>query len=258
MKAYSFLLLLCLFSSCSFYKGGSMTGNASITNANFRTVGLATGSASARYFFGISFFSSDGLVMDAKKNLYAQTVLKDGQALANVTVDFKIKLFLFWVKQTATISADIIDFNTPEFIAFDQIPRINPHDLVVQNLNQHKEENTNLSTAFSMNDLVFYSKKHDKTGKIIEINEEYIVLEVHDETGSIKYVKSNTDKLYFIKKFKNSKAYGIDDQVIFEDYYGLKVMGSIVGISENSYKIYSPINSTINTVKESEIFGHNE
>lgn len=109
-----------------------------------------------------------------------------------------------------------------------------------------------------MNDLVFYSKKHDKTGKIIEINEEYIVHEVHDETGSIKYVKSNTDKLYFIKKFKNSKAYGIDDQVIFEDYYGLKVMGRIIGISENSYKIYSPINSTINTVKESEIFGHNE
>ena len=230
-----------------------MTGNASITNANFKNVGMATGSASARYFLGLG-SSSDGLILDAKKNLYAQTEIQSGQALANVTVDVKIKFFIFWVEQTATVSADIIDFNKPDdFTEFSKIPMLNSNQFIEVSLKDHREQNSNLDEKFATNDIVFYAISHSKAGRIIAFKDGIYKIELRDGNGVIRYISAEDKELFYTKRFRGDSLYGIEDMVFFKDSEGRQINGKIIGVGTTHYKVYASINKAVYTIKHKEI-----
>lgn len=109
-KTFSFLLLLFLLNSCAFHQG-SMTGNANLSDNNFKIIQLAIGQAKTTHVLGFGGLNSDALVFEAKRNLYQSFPLKEGQALANITVDFKRSYYLFASTTKVTITADIVDFN---------------------------------------------------------------------------------------------------------------------------------------------------
>jgi hypothetical protein len=105
-----FLLLITCLSSCAFH-GGVISGSASISSKNFKTVNSAKGVANATRILGIGGLSKDALVAEAKKNLLEKYPLKDGQVLANITVDFKNTFILLYTQTKVTMTADIIEFN---------------------------------------------------------------------------------------------------------------------------------------------------
>ena len=103
-------LAVLTLSSCSFHYGTTSAGSAMITDENFN-LDFAYGSAKTTKILGIGSFNRDGLVLDAKKDLYANYPLKPGQALGHVTVDFKTTFVLLVTTTKVTISAEIIDFS---------------------------------------------------------------------------------------------------------------------------------------------------
>lgn len=104
------ILIAIVLNSCSAVYFGTTTGGASLSSNNFRTVTMAIGTASTRSILGIGGTKKDALVLEAKKNLLQNNPLKENQALANVTVDFKSSSVLIVRGQKATVSADIVEF----------------------------------------------------------------------------------------------------------------------------------------------------
>lgn len=96
-------------SSCASH-WGMMTGNASLSSNNFKITKIASGSSTATKIFGIGGLGKDALVFEAKKDMLQNYPLKDGQALANVTVDIKTSIIFFVIMEKATVTADIVEF----------------------------------------------------------------------------------------------------------------------------------------------------
>tara|TARA_R110002050_G_scaffold300621_1_gene471011 strand:+ start:40656 stop:41429 length:774 start_codon:yes stop_codon:yes gene_type:complete len=111
-KSLQLLFILFLFSSCAFHSG-MMTGNASLTDANFQVVQLAVGHSKTVHIIGLGGLKSDAIVFEAKQDLLRNYPLKQGQVLANVSVDFK-RSFYFVVGVTkVTVTADVVEFIKP-------------------------------------------------------------------------------------------------------------------------------------------------
>lgn len=104
---FSFLLAFC--SSCAFHNG-MMTGNAVLSNNNFKVTGVTTSSAQTTKVLGIGGLNKEALVYEAKIGLYKGINLKQGEALANISVDWKNAFYILFSKTTLTLSADIIQF----------------------------------------------------------------------------------------------------------------------------------------------------
>lgn len=96
-------------SSCASH-WGMMSGNASLSSNNFKITKIATGTATATKIFGLGGLAKNALVYEAKKDLMENNPLKDGQALANVTVDIKTSIIFFVITERATVTADIVEF----------------------------------------------------------------------------------------------------------------------------------------------------
>lgn len=103
------LVMTSMLSSCAFHYG-YMNNSASLGANNFKYVKIVQGEATATYIFGFGGLEKQGLVLEAKRDLLQNYPLKDGQALANVTVDFKSTFILFVRTTKATITADIVEF----------------------------------------------------------------------------------------------------------------------------------------------------
>lgn len=110
IKASIIIGVTVLVSSCAHHIG-TMSGSASITNNNFKITETAVGSAKTTKFLGLGSVKKNGLVYEAKTDLLNNYPLKPGQALGNVTVDFKFSYFFLITQTKAIIHADIIDFN---------------------------------------------------------------------------------------------------------------------------------------------------
>jgi len=85
-----------------------MTGNAEL-NSNSEIVNFATGQSKALYVIGLGGLNSKTLVRDAKMNMYSNYPLQQGQAYANVTVDWHQAFYFLAMENTVTISADIVN-----------------------------------------------------------------------------------------------------------------------------------------------------
>ena len=105
------LLLGTILSSCSFHLGTTGAGSAAVTNKDFALVDFAYGTARTVNVFGIGANSKDALVLEAKRNLYLNYELAPGQALGNITVDFKRTLFFPVLVTKVTLSAEVVDFS---------------------------------------------------------------------------------------------------------------------------------------------------
>jgi hypothetical protein len=100
-----------LLSGCAATHFGNMSDSASLGANNFKMVKYATGEATVTKVFGLGGMGMDALVAEAKKNLLQNNPLKEGQTIANVTVDFKNSFILIVTKTKVTVTADIVEFN---------------------------------------------------------------------------------------------------------------------------------------------------
>ena len=110
LKLLIALVVIALFSSCSSIYSGMMSGSAVLSENNFKVIETATGTSTAQSIFGFSDNKKEALVAEAKQDLLRSNPLKEGQALANVTVDFNVRTFLIIFTQKVTVTADIVEF----------------------------------------------------------------------------------------------------------------------------------------------------
>lgn len=97
-------------SSCMSSHYGMMSGSALLASNNFKMVKVASGSASSTKIFGIGKKEDNTLMLQAKKDMMQNYPLKDGQALANITIDTAHSSFLIFMTETITVTADIVEF----------------------------------------------------------------------------------------------------------------------------------------------------
>ncbi len=113
-KSISVITVSILLTSCSGLHTGYMSSSAALSSGNFIYAKQnVRGSATASYFLGlIGGMEKETLVDDAKQKLLADNPLKDGQALANLTVNFKTSFYfgMIFRKVTCTVTADVVEF----------------------------------------------------------------------------------------------------------------------------------------------------
>lgn len=114
MKRISTLTTVCaivamMFSSCAMHTGIGMS-NASLSQNNFKMVKYAKGDVKTTKVFGLGGLGKQAMVAEAKQELLANYPLQDGQALANMTVDWKTGFYFFVVVTKCTVTADIVQF----------------------------------------------------------------------------------------------------------------------------------------------------
>lgn len=109
VKALFSLAVLVLFSGCAIH-GGIMSDSVALSENNFKMMRYVEGSSKTTKVFGIGGLAKNALVAEAKKNLMQNYPLQEGQALANVTVDFKTSIVFFVVTTRATVTADVVEF----------------------------------------------------------------------------------------------------------------------------------------------------
>ncbi|MCK0125737.1 hypothetical protein MWU76_15205 [Gelidibacter sp. F2691] len=109
----SFVLCLSiLFSSCAAALTGSMNNSAALSSNNYTYVKKnLQGMSKATYVLGIGGLNREAIVDEAKQKMLENYELKDGQTLANTTVNFKYSSFLGIVATTKCfVTADIVEF----------------------------------------------------------------------------------------------------------------------------------------------------
>jgi len=104
------VVLVSFLSGCSALYTGTMSGNAALSSNNFKVVKMVQGESTAIKILGFGGTSKDALVLEAKKNMLQNNPLREGQAMANVTVDFKYKSGLFKHVTKVIVTADIVEF----------------------------------------------------------------------------------------------------------------------------------------------------
>jgi len=111
LKAILFYSISVLLISCASHYGFLST-NAVLMDKNFRIVGLGVGESQTMKILGFGGLKKEALVFDAKKDLYRNVELKTGQALTNITVDFKHEYYFVYSKLKVTVTGEIVDFNS--------------------------------------------------------------------------------------------------------------------------------------------------
>lgn len=110
LKLFLAVVIVAFITSSCATHWGMMTGNASLSSNNFKMIKMASGTASTTKIFGFGGLAKDALVLSAKKDMMQNNPLKEGQALANVTVDFKNSILFFVNTEKVTVTADIVEF----------------------------------------------------------------------------------------------------------------------------------------------------
>jgi hypothetical protein len=103
-------LIIGFLSSCATHNG-CISSNAVLVDSNFRIIGLGVGEVKSVRVLGFGGLKKDALVFEAKSDLYKKVKLKPGQALTNITVDFKREFYFVFSKTKVIVTAEIVDFN---------------------------------------------------------------------------------------------------------------------------------------------------
>jgi hypothetical protein len=114
-KLIVFMLSIVLLGSCiSLHKGHIAPNSVSLSSDNFQVVKSISGEAKALYVLGIGGFNIEGLLREAKINMYNKYPPKPNEIITNITVDNKQTFFLgFLVMQHSVIvSADVVKFGS--------------------------------------------------------------------------------------------------------------------------------------------------
>jgi hypothetical protein len=180
-------------------------------NGDFSIMDIASGEASTVLVFGIGGLSKDALVLEAKKDMYRNYPLQEGQIYANITVDYKRGFYIFVVETTVTVSADIIQFSPLE----------------------KQKENDVFSDLERKTAEKKQTWKHDDAKPIDEevgvfVGGEIIKMTVKKESGKKRYELEAADSSKFI--YKKEMVYFFENKGRF--WYDLDV-GDKVMIQEN-------------------------
>lgn len=112
-KLISTIVIIILFSSCTAYHSGYLNNSASLNTNNFIYIKHnAQGTANITYVFGIGGFKKMTLVNLALQDLLKNNPLLENQAYVNTAVNWRNKVTLFGWKQSCTITASIVEFNS--------------------------------------------------------------------------------------------------------------------------------------------------
>jgi nucleoside-specific outer membrane channel protein Tsx len=169
---FSTLLFLIFHGSCiSTHNGFIQSPSFSVKN-NFKIVSTIEGKSKATYILGIGGNLREGLVNEAKKNMYSKYLLNANQNLTNITVDIKRTFFIlpiFFMRQNVIVSADIIEFYD-NFEVSNSVGNRNP---VIDKLPQIKEDKSSSSDIKNNNNLSpIYTKlqsiKNDMNVKVVD------------------------------------------------------------------------------------------
>jgi hypothetical protein len=110
---FSSILFLLMQSSCMSLHTGSMQQSSFLAKNNFKVVATIEGSSKATYVFGIGGNNKDGLVKEAKRNMYSYYTLEANQILTNITTDVKTRFFILpflFMDRQVFVSADVVQF----------------------------------------------------------------------------------------------------------------------------------------------------
>jgi hypothetical protein len=119
MRANQNLFLSVLIVSLSFaygcvayHTGMFQPSQVAVINSDFKVIKTIQGESQATYVLGIGGNRMQGLVNEAKRNMYNSHMLKENQMIANVTVDSKQTYILYPILYTKKIiiTADVIQF----------------------------------------------------------------------------------------------------------------------------------------------------
>ncbi|TAH25901.1 MAG: hypothetical protein EAZ07_05890 [Cytophagales bacterium] len=103
-----YLFTLSIMSSCAVHSGNISTGSS----MDGQLKDVVTGEASTRKILGIGGMNKNGLILEAKRDLYNKYKQNKNIKLTNFSVDFKTTYYLFFYSTTlATVSADLYDYN---------------------------------------------------------------------------------------------------------------------------------------------------
>lgn len=105
------LIIMISFSSCTYHAGTLGGGSGAVSQNNANNIRLAYGSARTTNVFGIGGNKKDALILEAKRSLYRNNPLKDGEVIGQTTVDFKRTFFFPVFATKVVLSAEIIDFS---------------------------------------------------------------------------------------------------------------------------------------------------
>ncbi|MCG8184212.1 DUF6567 family protein [Tenacibaculum piscium] len=113
LKSMFILSMVLLLSSCAAGLSGFMTDSASLSSNNFTYAKKnVQGVSQATYVFGFGGMKREAIVNEAKQKMLKNNSLKDNQALANLSVDYKYSSFLGIVNTVKCyVSADVVEFN---------------------------------------------------------------------------------------------------------------------------------------------------
>lgn len=231
-RIFSLFTFALLFNSCAFHSG-VMTGSAALSDANFKVVDYAIGTSETFKVFGLGGVATDALVLEAKRNLYKNYPLENGQALANVSVDFKRSFFPIVSINKVVISADIVDFNE------DAIVKSKNTEFPIK-LDNERENDLRLSS-----EMVYFEKHGElKLGKIVGYGETKVKVMLHSDLNRLRIKRLPIRKLFF--KNKNDAViktdFNIGDQISYVDETNkenseiadVMLFGTIVGLGQKA------------------------
>ena len=134
-----FMFSIVLLGSCvSLHSGFVAPNSVSITSPNFRVVSTIYGESNAIYFLGLGGTGKDGLIKEAKKNMYESYNLNTSEMITNITVDNKTSLYFggIFAQHSVFISADVVKFGESESIFNKQpVEKPNKQESMISNEN---------------------------------------------------------------------------------------------------------------------------
>lgn len=105
-KTLLIFLLLFLFYSCVSYQSGGISSD--LVSPNSVYTDIAIGSANSNRFLGLGGMRKDALLFEAKRSMMTSRPLRQNEAYANITYDWK-RTFAFFIDRTkVTVTADVV------------------------------------------------------------------------------------------------------------------------------------------------------
>lgn len=151
-------LLALLTASCAFHSG-MMSANLPESGTRFEFKRMAFGRSSVTRVFGLGGLGTEGLVLDAKRDMYRNYPLMKGEAYANVSVDYKNTFIIVAHITEVVVSADIVQLGL-------EISQKQQQMFLEENLGERKRTNYLLDS----NSVIVTNEYHPKYGTILDIN----------------------------------------------------------------------------------------
>lgn len=209
------LIIAVFFTACAINNSMLIAPSASINKSNFKIVKNVIGTSKSSYILGIGGLNQNGLINEAKLQLYENAKLKNNQLIGNVTLDEKITYIFtpIYYSKTVIMTADIIEF--------------------------FSDNNDNLS------------EKHNSVTKnneniLSKENNSVVDESLSSEEKAIQKIISSSTYVEF--KYNNNDEVNIGDYIKFTTQYGDKIYG-IIAEKTNTKKVkikyYSPSHSIL-------------